>query len=362
MNAATKQEPIETPLLQVHRAAGGNIGEWFGCALPSDFGDWRTEYRFARETVALLDKNYRAYFGFAGPDRVRYLNAILTNNIKDLQPGEGITSLFLNPQGRIQAEIETYAEAEKLFCVSFAMIREKLISALDHYIIMDDVALADESANFGTVELEGPRAAELVRKIAGLDLNSLNELSWIDGTIGGIPTWIVKRSFAGNPNAEFLCAQKLVPELWNLLHEVATSSGGGPVGYTALNVLRLEAGVPWFGYDFGERQIPHEAGLEHSHISYTKGCYTGQEIVERVRSRGQVNRVRALLQLPANELPASETPILFEGKEIGYITRAAYSPSFQSNLAMGYVRREQSAPGNTVRIGESVATVVAPLT
>jgi folate-binding protein YgfZ len=360
MDATAKQAPLETPLVETHRTAGANIGEWFGCALPSNFGDWRAEYEVARKSVALLDKNYRAYFGFTGPDRVRYLNALLTNNVKDLKPGDGITSLFLNPQGRIQAEIETYAEAEKLFCVSFAMIREKLISALDHYIIMDDVTLTDESAKYCTLGLEGPHAAELVRQISAIDLKSLSELSWADGHFGGIPCRIVRRSFAGNPNAEFLCESGHLSQLWSFLREAAASLDGGPVGYTALNALRLEAGAPWFGYDFGEKQIPHEAGLEHSHISYTKGCYTGQEIVERVRSRGQVNRVRTLFQLSLPELPTAETPITFDGKEVGHVTRAAYSPAFQSNVAMGYVRREQSALGSMVRIGEGVATVVAP--
>jgi folate-binding protein YgfZ len=360
MDAATRQAALPTPLLELHRAAGANIGEWFGCALPSDFGGWREEYRFARESVAVLDKNYRAYVGFSGPDRVRYLNAILTNNIKDLKPGEGITSLFLNPQGKIQAEIETYADTEKLFCISFAMIREKLIPALDHFIIMDDVVLTDESAKFGTLGLEGPRAAEITQQFSGINLSELNELSWREASVGSIPCQIVRRTFAGNANAEFLCEQIHLPQLWKLLSDAAKSQSGGPAGFTALNALRLESGIPWFGYDFGEKQIPHEAGLENSHISYTKGCYTGQEIVERVRSRGQVNRVRALFQLSGAELPAAGTPLLSEGKEIGYLTRAAYSPAFQSNIAMGYVRREHSTPGAKVEIAGAPAYAISP--
>ena len=360
MDTAIKHAPQDTPLAGAHRAAGGNVGEWFGCALPSDFGDWQTEYRFARDSVALLDKNYRTYLGFTGPDRVRYLNAILTNNIKDLKTGEGIASLFLSPQGRIQAEIETYAEAEKLFCVSFTMIREKLIPALDHFIIMDDVAMTDESRKFGTLALEGPMAGAIVNELCGVDLADLAELSWREAEVGAIPCRIVRRGVRGVPGAEFACEQSQLPALWILLNNAAKSHGGGAVGYTALNALRLEAGVPWFGYDFGEKQIPHEAGLENSHISYTKGCYTGQEIVERVRSRGQVNRVRALFQLSAAELPASEKPIVFDGKEIGYVTRAAYSPMFQLNIAMGYVRREQSAPGSEVQISGAAATAVSP--
>src|SRR6202051_1230148 len=101
---------IETPLAAVHRRAGAKMGGWFGCALPDDRGDAREEQRFANESVALIDKNYRAYFTFSGPDRMRYLNAILTNNIKDLGKGEGAVSLLLNAQGRILAEIETFAD------------------------------------------------------------------------------------------------------------------------------------------------------------------------------------------------------------------------------------------------------------
>src|SRR5258708_13750275 len=134
MDMAAKNTRIATPLLEVHRAAGATIGEWFGCELPSDFGDWPAEYRFARESVALLDKNYRAYLALSGPDRVRFLNAILTNNIKDLKAGQGIVSLFLNPQGRIQAEIETYAEEQRLLCASFAEFPHNPIPPLDHYI------------------------------------------------------------------------------------------------------------------------------------------------------------------------------------------------------------------------------------
>ena len=362
MNVKTDpgQTALPTPLVETHRVAGASLGEWFGCVLPSDFGDWRKEYAFARESAALLDKNYRAYLLLSGPDRVRFLNAILTNNIKDLKTGGGIASLFLNPQGRIQAEIETYAEAERLFCISFAMIREKLIPAFDHYIIMDDVTLTDESARYGTLALEGPHGVAILKDLTGIDLNGLAELGWVESKVGSVPCRITRRTPAGLPSAEFLCEQPQLAALWNALLSAAKAHGGGPAGYTALNALRLEAGAAWFGYDFGEKQIPHEAGLENSHISYTKGCYTGQEIVERVRSRGQVNRVRAMFKLTASELPPAETPILFEGKEVGYVTRAAESPKFQSNIAMGYIRREQSTPGTQVQVAGGTATVITP--
>src|SRR5215475_4321660 len=360
MSATIGQTILPTPLLDAHRAAGATIGEWFGCTLPSDFGDWRAEYRFARESVALLDKNYRGYLAFAGPDRVRYLNAILTNNIKDLKTGEGIVSLFLNPQGRIQAEIETYAEAERLFCISFAMIQEKLVSALDHYIIMDDVTLTNESSRYGTLALEGPRSPAILKQLTGIDLNSLPKLGCVESKVGSIPSRIIRRTPAGIPSVEFLCEQSQLVALWSVLLDSVKAHGGGPAGYTALSALRLEAGIPWFGYDFGENQIPHEAGLENSHISYTKGCYTGQEIVERVRSRGQVNRLRVLLRFHAAEVPASGTSLLAEGREVGHLTRTAFSPALEAPIGMGYVRRENSSLGSELAIPSGKAFVIAP--
>lgn len=362
MSDATTKMATETPLLALHKNAQATIGTWFGCALPDAFGDWQTEYHAARENVALIDKNYRAYLRFTGPDRVRYLNAILTNNIKDLTAGNGIVSLFLNPQGRIQAEIETYATPDSLFCVSYAMIRDTLAPALNKFIIMDDVTLSDETDTFGAVALEGPGTAAMVKKLTSLELGALNELSFQETSVAGISCRLAKRSPGGIAGAEFLAIRQDLPKLWEILRETNEKAGGRAMGYKALSALRLEQGIAWFGYDFGDKQIPHEAGLQDSHISYTKGCYTGQEIVERVRSRGQVNRVRVVMKFDGTETPAAGAALMADGKEAGYITRTSFSPALQSAIGMAYVRREQSGVGSTLQCGEINTTVIrAPL-
>src|SRR5690349_18095893 len=159
METAQKLSAMETPLAALHQRNGARSGVWFGCQLPDQFGDLRQEFRFAHESVALIDKNYRCYLSLTGPDRVRYLNAILTNNVKDLALSHGIVSLLLDSQGHILAEIDTYALSEQLFCVSYRMIRQRLIETLEKYIIMDDVTLVDETQRYGTLALEGPAAA-----------------------------------------------------------------------------------------------------------------------------------------------------------------------------------------------------------
>lgn len=368
---------IETPLSGAHRRAGATMGVWFGCALPDDFGDAREEQRFANESVALIDKNYRAYFTFSGPDRVRYLNAILTNNIKDLQNGQGVVSLLLNAQGRILAEIETFAEAEKIFLVSYLMIRQRLVEVLEKYIIMDEVTFSDDAEKFGTLALEGPLAAEVVKELTGTDLKFLAELGWAEVVMNSlksedetannagsnnsgraIPCRMVRRYPGGIPSAEFIVERENLVPLWNVLLEAARRHGGGPIGYNALSAQRLVQGVPWFGYDFAEKQIPHEAGLESSHISYTKGCYTGQEIVERVRSRGQVNRRRVGLLFSGEGVPDSGADLTVDGKAVGYVTRAARSWFPPGVLGMGYLGKEHRGLGAKVQWNGWSATVV----
>jgi len=341
----------------MHAGAGAKMGVWLGCAMPDDFGDPAAEYRYGRDTVAVIDKNYRAYLGFTGPDRVRYLNAILTNNIKDLREGHGVVSLLLNPQGHILAEIETYAFPDKLFCASYATIRERLIEWLDKYIIMDDVTLIDETAGYGTLALEGPKAAAAVQELSGIDLTKFEDLSSHDAIVDSVPCRVVKRSPGEVPGAEFVIETANLPALWQTLLGAARRHGGGPAGYTALSGLRLSQGMPWFGYDFGEKQIPHEAGLQDSHISYTKGCYTGQEIVERVRSRGQVNRQRVGLVFSGDVVPEAGTPITLDGKEAGYVTRAARTWDPPGILGMAYARKEAAAPGTVLQWSGGIATI-----
>jgi folate-binding protein YgfZ len=352
-------ETLKTALSELHRSEGVHMGLWFGCDLPDNFGDWHAEYRALRESVALVDKNYRAYLGFTGPDRVRYLNAILTNDIKGLKENHGTVSLFLSPQGHIQAEIETYALGETLLCVSYAMIRERLIPAMDKYIIMDDVTLTDRTDAFATLALEGPKAAVAALAVCAVDLSGMDELESREATIQSIPCRVTKRSPGAISGAEFMVPCEKAADLWKTLDDAVRREGGSPAGYQALNAVRLEMGIPWFGYDFGEKQIPHEAGLQNSHISYTKGCYTGQEIVERVRSRGQVNRVRVSLKFDAPAAPTAGAPLLADGKEAGYVTRIAFSPALKAWIGIGYVRRENSAMGSQLAIPDGSAIVIA---
>jgi len=225
---ATAKFACETPLRERESALGAEFAIWFGCNLPERFAPLETEYPFARETAALVDKNYRAFIYASGPDRLRYLNAVLTNDVRETASGRGVPSLLLNPQGHIIAELEVYAIGDRFLIVSYQMIRERLIEALDKYIIMDDVTLEDVTASLALLGVEGPRGAEILRAVAGVELDRLAELGHVEATVasasGVIPVRIVRRS-AGDPGFEYLVAREHLDALWDKQFEGDVQAG-----------------------------------------------------------------------------------------------------------------------------------------
>jgi folate-binding protein YgfZ len=352
--------PLETPLLEMHKSAGANLGEYFGTLLPSGFGDFAAEYKALRETVGLVDTNYRAFFSFTGPDRQRYVNAILTSNVRDLKPGLGAVGLLLNPQGHILAEVETFLLEGSLLASCHAMIRERTFSTFDKFIIMDDVTLEDTSASSGTLDLIGLRTIAVLEKLGVPDFKGMQVLAHSEFSVGTIPCRLVRREIAGHAAATLIANRDQLSAVWNELATLVRAERGAPAGLEALNSLRLECGVAWFGHDYDDKQIPHEAGLEHSHISYEKGCYTGQEIVERVRSRGHANRRLIELRFLSDQAPGAGTKLLLAGNEIGSVTSSAFSPILGQPIGLGYVRREQSAWGTSLDASGIAAEVIAP--
>jgi folate-binding protein YgfZ len=277
-----------------------------------------------------------------------------------LKPGQGAVGLLLNPQGHILAEVESFAREESILASTYAMIRERTVSTFDKFIIMDDVILEDVTDSTGTLELIGPRIS-LLLEVAGVkDFDEMPLLAHKETSLEQIPCRIVRREFAGVPAATLIAGREHLPALWKDLSERVCIHGGAPVGLEALNSFRLEYGIAWFGHDYDDKQIPHEAGLEHSHINYEKGCYTGQEIVERVRSRGHVNRRLAELRFPGPEAPAPGVKLLFGGSEIGNVTSGGFSPSLGRPIGLGYVRRENSAIGTLLDASGIPAEVIEP--
>jgi folate-binding protein YgfZ len=349
---------FETPLLVAHRAAGARVGEFSGCLLPEGFSDFDTEYRAARDSAALFDTNWRLTGYFTGRDRVKYLHAITSANVKDLAADHGMLAVLLNPQGRILAELELYALAESILVRSHVSLREQTLGTLKKYILGSQVKLEDATDKIGSFAMEGPQAAEALREFCGLQLDDLSKMGTREITLDGMPCRIIRRSHFGAPGAEFLAAPESLAALWQKALAAVQAQRGAPIGMLALNSIRLEAGVPWFPVDFNDKVIPHEAAVETTHISSDKGCYTGQEIVERVRSQGRVNRKRVRLKFSSAQPPLPGTKLRVAGNDVGAVTSAAYSPASGSAIGMGYARREQHTPGSTMEYDGGTAEVI----
>src|SRR5277367_2688491 len=352
---------METPLLLEHQAAGATLASYHGCTLPDTFTTFADEYRAAREAVAIFDTNWHTIVELSGPDRVRYLNAIVSNDVKTLGEGRGTLALLLNPQGHILAELEIYALRDRLLVLSHASVRERTVATLDKFIIMDDVTLSDVSEQFGSFAVEGPRAGIVIAGACGLALEGFSEHAVAEVQIDGVACHLIRHAHFGLPGAEIIAPREHLGVLWKNLRASVLVQHGAAIGMRALNSLRLEAGIPWFPDDFNDTVIPHEAALEATHISFTKGCYTGQEIVERVRSRGQVNRRRVQLTFSSVEPPAPLTRLYAHGTEtqsaenkaaetapaearkVGIVTSSGFSPAANAAIGMGYVRREHNS-------------------
>jgi aminomethyltransferase len=387
VTAERDSQNMDTPLLDEHKIAGATLASFHDVKLPEQFTSFADEYRAAREAVAMFDTNWHAIVELTGPDRIRYLNAIVSNDVKSLGEGHGTLALLLTPQGHILAELEIYALQDKLLVLSHASVHERTVTTLDKFIIMDDVTLNDVKDQFGSLAIEGPRAGTVIAEACGLALEGFSEHAVAEVEIDGVACHLIRHSHFGLPGAEIIAPRKHLALLWKNLRASVAAQHGAAIGMRAVNSLRLEAGIPWFPDDFNDTVIPHEAALEATHISFSKGCYTGQEIVERVRSRGQVNRRRVQLKFSSAEPPAPLTRLrahdteahsvesqaaqsaianaraaesaVAEIKEVGIITSSAFSPAANAAIGMAYVRREHNAPGTTLDFTGGTATVVA---
>lgn len=348
---------VVTPLRQQHLSLGASMGRYFDCELPERYVELLGECRTGRECVAVFDLGYYGVLKFSGPDRFRFLNAVTTNNIRDLAPGQGNLGLLLNPKGHILAELLVIALPDCLLAFTHASVIRRTAEILEKHIIMDDVVLEAVSEDYALLGIEGPKDGAALQALGCESLASLLPGSHTAATINSVPVRIIRHSSFGELGAAVLVPRDQAGTIWRSLLAAAREHQGGPIGYAALNALRLEARIPWFSYDFDDTVIPHEARLEHTHISYSKGCYTGQEIVERVRARGHVHRVRVPLQFLGLDVPPAGTPLLVAGNPIGHVTSAAFSPLLGRVLGMGYVRREHSEPGTLLQWSQGEAEV-----
>src|SRR5271165_5048585 len=303
----------------------------------ADYGDVRAEFHalITGSGCGVYDLGWRAKIALTGGDRVRWLNGMISNNVRDLAPGHGVYAFLLNAQGHIQADLYAFHRGESLLVDAEQSQLDKILQLFDHYIIADDVELKDVSDQIAALGLTGP-GSRSVLECAGIPVPELAHLQFAEVSWQGIAVTVLRSGEEAKESWQVWIAPNGVKQLWDaIVHACAR-----PTGTTALNLFRIAKGIPQFGQDIRERDLPQETGQLRA-LSFTKGCYLGQEIVERIRARGAVHRQFSAF-LVEGPLPTPGMKILSEEKEVGEITSSADLPLPAGNraVALGYLRRE----------------------
>ena len=305
-------------------------------------------YQALRSGAAWLDLSARGKIIATGEDRARLLHAMTTNQVEKLQPGEGCYAFFLNPQGRILGDVNLFCRENDFLLDVEPETREVLYRHLDKYIIADDVTLDDATDRLAALALEGPQALSLA---AGLGV-PLPEKPWAHKDWNGVT--VANVSFTGAPGLRLFVTAAEKPRLIHLFQ----NTGAPEAGLDDARVVRLEHFKPRYGEDIFDSTLSQETQQAHA-VSFSKGCYIGQEIVERVRSRGLVHRLLAGVEIESNAVPEPETR-LFHGEEnAGKMTSAAFSPALGKVVGMAYVRRELAEPGTVLTVNGQPAVTRA---
>lgn len=330
-------------------ASGARMGSYRGAETPASFGDAALEFDALLHGAAIYDLGWQTKLRISGKDRTRWLNGMITNNIRDLQPGRGVYAFILTAQGHNQGDLTAYNRGEYLLATTDRDQAEKVTAVLQKYIIMDKVEIEDISEKLVSVGIAGPKAAETLTK-TGIDASQLEAGQVVDAVWQEIGISLVRSSHPQMDGYEIWLAPEKVEKLW----DAVIAARAKPVGSDALEMYRIVRGVPRYGIDLRERDLAQETGQEHA-LNFSKGCYIGQEIVERIRARGNVHRTFVGFEVEG-EPPQAGTKIRANEKDMGEITSATRLPGGRT-VALGYLRREVAAPGTTVQIGEQSATV-----
>jgi glycine cleavage system T protein len=351
-------DSLRSPLADYHVSQGASLSEYHGGVVPSRFSDPVTEHHAVRRAAGLFDFSFRAKFAVKGGDRVRFLQGMVSNDVEVLTAGRGTYATLLNVQGQILADLRIFCEADRFLVDSDADLRSKVTETLERYIIMDEVEL--EAADEFALAFQGPRSRGLLEKTLHIDLPAMNEFDHFRTNYAGFPVRVVRITSTGEEGYEVWMGAGGAMGIWGAACGQASTYEMVPCGTQALETLRIEAGIPRYGPDLGEDTLALEAGLTNA-LSFTKGCYIGQEIVERARSRGHVNWRLVGLFVEGGNPPAGGEKLTAEGKEIGEITSACVSPTLERTVALAYVRREVSEPATRLRLVSGPAAEVTPL-
>jgi len=318
-------------------------------------------YDAARHRAAVIDRSDRGRIVVSGADRASYLQGLLTNDIVALAAGQGCYAAYLTAQGRMIADLHVYELGDVILLTMAGDVKDAVMAKLDQFIFGEDVQLGDVTGTFGQIAVVGPEAARAVaRVITGVEADALGGLpehgnaraQWAGGA-----AIVARVSDTGEPGFDLFVEQPRTAELKAALSAIDVA----PIDAATAEAIRIESGVALFHRDMDEETIPLEAGIESRAISFSKGCYVGQEVIIRVlhRGHGRVARKLVGLTFDGSQAPAPGAKIRAGDREIGEVTSSTVSPALERPIALGYVHRDFVEPGSKVSVDGVGGEVVA---
>ncbi len=303
-------------------------------------------YEALRTHAAWLDLSARGKIRVAGEDRARLLHAMTTNHVQQLNPGDGCYAFFLNAQGRILADVNLFCFEDYFLLDTEPETRHKLYEHLDRYIIADDVTLSDDTDRLATISIEGPEAQAMLEKLgAPIPAASYSTASWGERIVARVDS-------TGSAGFFFFTPPEDKPRLIRELE----AAGAIAATFEEATIVRVENGRPRYGEEITERFLVQETGQLQA-VHFSKGCYLGQEIVERVRSRAQIHRVLRRIEVDSTEVPPLGAKLKLADLDAGEIVSAVLSPALGKLVAMAYVRTPNSESGTALTLNGAPARV-----
>jgi len=352
-----------TPLAPLHEARGAQWMEHHGWEIPACYSGVDQEYQALQEGVGLIDLSHRGKFRVTGRDRRTWLHGQVTQDVNGLPEGRGAYATIMNPQGRMVSDLRLFALEDALIADCPAGTATPIPEYLDRYLIMERAEIEDLTQEWALLSLQGPQSVMALAAVLGEGVTRLSLWDFAAECYQNETVYVTRAAHCGEDGFDLFLPASRAASLWAALCQHRREFAVHSVGWHALNLRRVEAGIPWWGEELDATIVPLEARLEHA-ISYTKGCYVGQEIIARIDARGHVNNLLAGFFVHGETLPERGVEIHHDGKRVGRVSTAVQSPRLQRPVALGYLRRELQDAGTRVQAvapGGPVELEVAPL-
>ncbi len=345
---------MQNPLVLHHEKMGAELADG---RVPLRFTNASDEYWTLRKSAGFADLSHLGVLSIDGRDKLPFLNGLVTNDLGRLTGGTGIHSLLLNTKARVVADLYFYARDEDFLADTGDVPAQGVKSFLDRFIVTEDVRLSDLTGELVHLTIQGPRAGDVIKTVLGIDVQGLQSFQHL--SLG--PSLVVNRDRTGLGGYDLFIPRDEAEPVWQGLLLKGQETGAAPVGLSALEVYRIENGIPKIGLDVNENTIVLEAGYIDA-ISYSKGCYMGQEVVARATHIGRVNKKLVQLQLETETPAVPGSTLLHEGKEAGIITSSVYSPRTRTAVCLGYVARDLAKENTNLIVNMAGLNVPARIT